>query len=88
MSRRSQWLILAVASGACAAFNGVFAKLYVVTSRLHTVCTVISISKQDAYHFKWKNGNRTEKATIFHLFQTRLLRVLIILMLSLARQQS
>lgn len=30
MSRRSQWLILAVASGACAAFNGVFAKLYVV----------------------------------------------------------
>ncbi|KIN00473.1 hypothetical protein OIDMADRAFT_19542 [Oidiodendron maius Zn] len=27
MSRRSQWLILAVASGACAAFNGVFAKL-------------------------------------------------------------
>ena len=30
MSRRSEWLILAVASGACAAFNGVFAKLYVV----------------------------------------------------------
>ena len=30
MSRKSQWLILAVGSGACAAFNGVFAKLYVV----------------------------------------------------------
>lgn len=29
MSRKSQWLILAVGSGACAAFNGVFAKLYV-----------------------------------------------------------
>jgi hypothetical protein len=29
MSRKSQWIILAVASGACAAFNGVFAKLYV-----------------------------------------------------------
>lgn len=27
MSRKSQWIILAVASGACAAFNGVFAKL-------------------------------------------------------------
>jgi hypothetical protein len=29
MSRRSQWILLAVGSGACAAFNGVFAKLYV-----------------------------------------------------------
>lgn len=29
MSRKSQWIVLAVASGACAAFNGVFAKLYV-----------------------------------------------------------
>jgi hypothetical protein len=27
LSRKSQWIILAVASGACAAFNGVFAKL-------------------------------------------------------------
>ncbi|KAI9888625.1 MAG: hypothetical protein M1814_006606 [Vezdaea aestivalis] len=27
LSRQSQWLILAVGSGACAAFNGVFAKL-------------------------------------------------------------
>lgn len=27
MSRKSQWIILAVASGACASFNGVFAKL-------------------------------------------------------------
>ncbi|KAI9821868.1 MAG: hypothetical protein M1827_002450 [Pycnora praestabilis] len=27
MSAKSQWLVLAVASGACAAFNGVFAKL-------------------------------------------------------------
>jgi hypothetical protein len=27
MSRRTQWIVLAVASGACAAFNGVFAKL-------------------------------------------------------------
>lgn len=25
--RRSQWIVLALASGACAAFNGVFAKL-------------------------------------------------------------
>jgi hypothetical protein len=27
LSRKSQWIVLAVASGACAAFNGVFAKL-------------------------------------------------------------
>jgi hypothetical protein len=27
MSRKTQWMILAAASGACAAFNGVFAKL-------------------------------------------------------------
>jgi hypothetical protein len=30
LSRKSQWIILALASGACAAFNGVFAKLYVI----------------------------------------------------------
>jgi hypothetical protein len=29
LSRKTQWIILAVASGACAAFNGVFAKLCV-----------------------------------------------------------
>lgn len=29
LSRKSQWIALAVMSGACAAFNGVFAKLYV-----------------------------------------------------------
>lgn len=28
--QRNHWIVLAVASGACAAFNGVFAKLYVV----------------------------------------------------------
>lgn len=27
--RQNRWMVLAVASGACAAFNGVFAKLYV-----------------------------------------------------------
>lgn len=26
-SKKSQWIVLALASGACAAFNGVFAKL-------------------------------------------------------------
>jgi hypothetical protein len=29
-SRRTQWIVLAVLSGACAACNGVFAKLYVL----------------------------------------------------------
>jgi hypothetical protein len=28
-TKSSSWLVLAIASGACAAFNGVFAKLYV-----------------------------------------------------------
>lgn len=28
-AQRNQWIVLALASGACAAFNGVFAKLYV-----------------------------------------------------------
>jgi hypothetical protein len=28
---KSAWLFFAVTSGACAAFNGVFAKLYVLT---------------------------------------------------------
>ena len=31
LSRKSQWIVLALASGACAAFNGVFAKLYVIS---------------------------------------------------------
>lgn len=31
--QRNHWIVLAVASGACAAFNGVFAKLYVVFER-------------------------------------------------------
>lgn len=28
-ARQNKWIVLAIASGACAAFNGVFAKLYV-----------------------------------------------------------
>lgn len=31
-SARAQWMFFALASGACAAFNGVFAKLYVFFS--------------------------------------------------------
>lgn len=31
--QRNHWIVLAVASGACAAFNGVFAKLYVAPRR-------------------------------------------------------
>lgn len=30
LSWRKHWMFFAVASGACAAFNGVFAKLYVI----------------------------------------------------------
>lgn len=32
-AQRNHWIVLAVASGACAAFNGVFAKLYVFPQR-------------------------------------------------------
>lgn len=31
LRRQPVWIVLAVSSGACAAFNGVFAKLYVYT---------------------------------------------------------
>lgn len=31
LSKKSQWIVLAIASGGCAAFNGVFAKLYVIS---------------------------------------------------------
>lgn len=37
LSRKSQWIALAVMSGACAAFNGVFAKLYVTPFFPHTI---------------------------------------------------
>jgi hypothetical protein len=37
LSRKSQWIILAIASGACAAFNGVFAKLYVQKKPLRSL---------------------------------------------------
>lgn len=33
MDKRSAWMVFAVASGTCAAFNGVFAKLYVARVR-------------------------------------------------------
>jgi hypothetical protein len=42
ISRKSQWILLAVASGACAAFNGVFAKLYVAFSLLICFCACIA----------------------------------------------
>ncbi len=38
LSRKSQWIVLAIASGGCAAFNGVFAKLYVVLSSFAGCC--------------------------------------------------
>ena len=33
LNKQSQWIVLAIASGACASFNGVFAKLYVYVHR-------------------------------------------------------
>ncbi|KAI4129489.1 MAG: hypothetical protein LQ338_002206 [Usnochroma carphineum] len=47
MSYRAPWLALAVASGACAAFNGVFAKLtttHLTTSWSHAISTTLHLS--------------------------------------------
>ncbi|KAK8929805.1 hypothetical protein H634G_01610 [Metarhizium anisopliae BRIP 53293] len=49
-STRTQWIVYAVASGACAAFNGVFAKLTTteLTSTLaHKLATVLSLSSHE-----------------------------------------
>lgn len=43
-ARQNQWIVLAVASGACAAFNGVFAKLYVLSRRCAAVVS-LSLSR-------------------------------------------
>jgi hypothetical protein len=51
LSRKSQWIALAVMSGACAAFNGVFAKLYVMLS-FH-----IRVSKVASLHRSMHFGN-------------------------------
>jgi hypothetical protein len=51
LSRKSQWIALAVMSGACAAFNGVFAKLYVI------LCFSMSIvTWRNIYAFQ-RDGN-------------------------------
>ncbi|KAK8090601.1 hypothetical protein PG994_000106 [Apiospora phragmitis] len=42
---RNQWIVLAVASGACAAFNGVFAKLYV-----YVLAFVLLLSPYTSFH--------------------------------------
>lgn len=46
---KSAWLALAIASGACAAFNGVFAKLY-AHSYLHIIRTHMLIHLAQHYH--------------------------------------
>lgn len=48
MSRKSQWIILAVASGCCAAFNGMFAKLTtteLTTSFATSIANLIGLAK-------------------------------------------
>jgi hypothetical protein len=39
LRKQPLWLLLAIASGSCAAFNGVFAKLLVPPPRPGTLCT-------------------------------------------------
>jgi hypothetical protein len=40
ISHKSQWVALAITSGTCAAFNGVFAKLYVPLTTLFASKTI------------------------------------------------
>ncbi|KAL1591385.1 hypothetical protein SLS60_011998 [Paraconiothyrium brasiliense] len=42
-TKSSSWLILAVASGACAAFNGVFAKLVINTSANFMITAILGL---------------------------------------------
>ena len=46
LSSKSQWIVLALASGACAAFNGVFAKLYAFFFCLSAAPTVPNLGKE------------------------------------------
>ena len=52
MSRKSQWIILALASGGCAAFNGVFAKLYVYVILL--VSLRLNVLELDIFTTQWE----------------------------------
>jgi hypothetical protein len=52
MSRKSQWIILALASGGCAAFNGVFAKLYVYVILL--VSLRLNVLELDIFNTQWE----------------------------------
>lgn len=53
-SLRTQWMFFAVASGACAAFNGVFAKLYVFfcISFISTSYYVSWYTNYDQYYYR------------------------------------
>ena len=41
---KKAWIVFALASGACAAFNGVFAKLYVVRCSSELNCSFVVLS--------------------------------------------
>jgi hypothetical protein len=55
LSRKSQWIVLALASGACAAFNGVFAKLYVISLLFSAVPITPNQRKEKIYFFSAKD---------------------------------
>jgi hypothetical protein len=70
LSKKSQWIVLAIASGACAAFNGVFAKLYVHTlfSLFITfLCTCPPYSWSSTYLILYETGR-----TDFYIFPRKL----------------
>jgi hypothetical protein len=52
LSSKSQWIVLALASGACAAFNGVFAKLYVISPLCSEVPVMSNKGKEKIYFFE------------------------------------
>jgi hypothetical protein len=70
LSKKSQWIVLAIASGACAAFNGVFAKLYVHTSFslfITFLCTCPPYSWSLPYLILYETGR-----TDFYIFPRKL----------------
>jgi hypothetical protein len=63
LSRKSQWIVLALASGACAAFNGVFAKLYVISLLFSAVPITANQRNEKIYFFSAKGLMEGSKAS-------------------------
>jgi hypothetical protein len=66
LSKKSQWIVLALASGACAAFNGVFAKLYVILVSSPEV-PVAQVTGKEIYFFSCEELKQSKRRYTFLL---------------------